>query len=171
MTIRVYTDPTTTSDVASAKCAPFIAPATQPPVGPTCVPSGSTTNGGSPAGELCFCTYNLDIRPTETFRIRDYVRYCDSSIRTAPVVGWDSIAFTYTAGGANDPTVPADWHLADFQINAPVTVTTADSNAVGNHGQVRSKVTLTHPALMIYANRASSASTLSDPANRSLTIT
>lgn len=34
-----------------------------------------------------------------------------------------NIYFTYTLAGADDPTIPADWHLADFNANTPVTVT------------------------------------------------
>lgn len=85
------------------------------------------------AGELCFCTYNLNLRVGDTITIRDYVHVCDDS---APVA-WATAVFTYTAFGADDPTRPSDWHLADFNANLPVTVTATDATAAGNHGTVR----------------------------------
>lgn len=149
MTIRV--DAQATSTVVSAKCAPTAAPAvcTAPTTAPPVCPAGSApaptdVTAGTPRGELCFCTYNLDLTVGDTIFIRDYVTYCDSNLRGQPVVGWDLIAFTYTGFGANDPTVPANWHLADFNANLAVTVTSADAQATGNHGQVRSN----HPIVV-----------------------
>ncbi|HHM20868.1 MAG TPA: hypothetical protein ENJ20_02490, partial [Bacteroidetes bacterium] len=87
-------------------------------------------------GEYEFCTYNLDLPFGTTFNIRDFVH------RKNSIYGPDfsEIYFTYTAAGANHPTNPADWHLADFNNGNDVTVTAADAapgTGNGNDGEYR----------------------------------
>jgi len=87
---------------------------------------------GCTNGELEFCTYNLNLDFNETFNIRDYVQ--DKNDPSA-ILNWSEIYFTYTAVGANNPTMPNDWHLADFNNGNNVTVTAADAApGMGNHG-------------------------------------
>ncbi len=88
--------------------------------------TGAVTN---PA--LGFSTAILDLNPGDTFNLRNYVRPQDAS--TKPI-DWSAVSFTYTAGGANDPTTPADWNLSAFNAGQAVTVSSDDAAAGGNVG-------------------------------------
>ena len=89
--------------------------------------------------ELEFCTYNLKLDYNETFNIRDFVHVVDGSM----AVDWSQVYFTYTAVGANDPVVPSDWHLSDFNAGLDVTITSADDDpGTGNSGDGRYRIYL-----------------------------
>jgi hypothetical protein len=97
----------------------------------TCIPTASWTTTHP---EVEFCTYNLNLTYGQTFNIRDYLHIKDGNL--IDTVNWKDVYFTYTAAGANDPTNPIDWRLADFNAGIPVTVTSADNlSGLGNHGQ------------------------------------
>ena len=96
------------------------------------VKAATAKPGGNP--ELEFSTYNLDVNPGETFNIRHYIQPKDGN--ASRIIDWSQITLTYTQGGANDPTSPADWNLANFNAGTPVTVTAGDAGAgTGNAGQ------------------------------------
>ena len=104
-----------------------------------CVEFGSevTFENSVVDSELESCTYNLNVKPGQTFNIRDYIHYKDSN----QPVDWSQVLFTYTAWGANDPTSPSDWHLSDFNSGLSVTVSAADAaNGTGNRGKGRYRV-------------------------------
>jgi len=97
----------------------------------------STNPDNQVQGEVEFCIYNLNLVPGDGFYIRDYLRTKDTHIQ--PDFG--VVSFTYTGAGANDPTVPADWHLTDFNLGTEVFVATADEAAgTGNHGTGRYRI-------------------------------
>lgn len=86
---------------------------------------------------LEFCPVNLNIKPGQTFNLRDYVHYKDSN----EPVDWSKVSFVYVGYGANSPTKPTDWHLADFNQGLSVTATTADMAAgTGNVGSGRYRI-------------------------------
>ena len=93
--------------------------------------------GPATVPELTFSTYNLDLNPGDTFNIRDYVLPKDGS---STPIDWSQVSFTYTAAGANDPTVPADWNLTSFNAGLPVTATNTDAAAAGNSGTGRFRI-------------------------------
>ncbi len=93
--------------------------------------------GPATVPQLTFSTYNLDLNPGDTFNIRDYVLPKDGS---STPIDWSQVSFTYTAAGANDPTVPADWNLTSFNAGLPVTATNADAAAAGNSGTGRFRI-------------------------------
>jgi hypothetical protein len=86
-----------------------------------------------------FCPVNLNLRYNQTFNIRNYVRHANGNAVYAG--DWSKIVFTYTTMGANLPTSPANWRLADFMAGNNVTVTAADAAAgkgnTGTAGQYR----------------------------------
>jgi hypothetical protein len=88
---------------------------------------------GQPANpyELEFCSYNINLVVGESFNLRDYVHYKDYP---GIPIDWSKVFFTYTAVGANHPTTPADWNLANFNSGNFVTLTAADATNPGNTG-------------------------------------
>lgn len=87
--------------------------------------------------ELEFCTYNLKLDYNETFNIRDFVQVKDET----SAIDWSQVYFTYTAAGANDPVVPSDWHLSDFNNGLNVTITSSDDDSgTGNSGDGRYRI-------------------------------
>lgn len=87
--------------------------------------------------EVEFCTYNLNLLYGDAFNIRDYLHVKDES----EPVNWSQITFTYTDGGANDPTNPVDWNLTAFNNGQTVTVSSADNfSGSGNHGDGRYRI-------------------------------
>ena len=123
--------------------------------------------------ELEFCTYNLDIKDNETFNIRDYIHVKSNS---APqTINWSLVYFTYTAAGANDPTIPANWHLTDFNAGNNVTVTATDrAVGTGNHGQGEYRIYLvrngypvydTHMTIRVNTTTSTVVSSLCNPIN------
>ncbi len=120
--------------------------------------------------ELEFCTYNLVLDFNETFNIRNFVKAKDA---VGPTVDWSQVSFTYTDVGANDPTSPADWHLADFNNGLDVTVTAADAApGTGNSGDGRYRIYLfrngasyfdDHMTIRIEDGESNSASSLCFP--------
>jgi hypothetical protein len=74
-----------------------------------------------------FCPVNLNLRYNQTFNIRNYVRHVNGN--AVYPSDWSRIVFTYTSMGANAPTNPGEWHLADFMAGQNVTVTAADAAA------------------------------------------
>jgi hypothetical protein len=85
----------------------------------------------APDGRADFCPSNLDCRYGQSFNIRNYVR-----MKNGQPVDWNELVFTYTAVGANKPTVPANWNLAAFNAGQNVTITSADAvTGSGNMGR------------------------------------
>lgn len=74
---------------------------------------------------LEFCPVNIDIKPGESFNIRDYVHYVDSP----EAVDWTKVTFVYVT-----PPQPINWHLSDF--NSGISVTAAASDAATGTGNV-----------------------------------
>ena len=86
---------------------------------------------------LEFCPVNLNIKPGQTFNLRDYVHYKDS---TEPV-DWSKVHFVYVGDGANSPTNPSDWHLSDFNQGLDVAVRASDAAVgTGNVGSGRYRI-------------------------------
>jgi hypothetical protein len=78
-----------------------------------------------------FCPSSLDIRPGQSFNIRNYVR-----MKNNVAVNWNEVMFTYAQVGANLPTVPSNWNLAAFNAGTTVTVGAADAaTGTGNVGR------------------------------------
>ncbi|MBI5915066.1 MAG: hypothetical protein HY842_06785, partial [Bacteroidetes bacterium] len=90
---------------------------------------------GLPANpyEVEFCTYNINLVVGETFNLRDYVHYKDGLYASLPV-DWSKVFFTYTLVGANNPTTPADWNLANFNDGKFATLVDSDATNPGNTG-------------------------------------
>uniref|UniRef100_UPI0037C5313D GEVED domain-containing protein n=1 Tax=Prosthecobacter sp. TaxID=1965333 RepID=UPI0037C5313D len=103
--------------------------------------------GPATVPQLTFSTYNLDLNPGDTFNIRDYVLPKDGS---STPIDWSQVSFTYTAAGANDPTVPADWNLTSFNAGLPVTATNADAAAAGNSGTGRFRIYIVRNGQTVY---------------------
>ena len=104
-----------------------------------CVEFGQTVTFESQVldSPLEFCTYNLNVKPGQTFNLRDYVHYKDS---TEPV-DWTKVTFVYQGLGANSPTKPANWHLSDFNGGASVQTAPADAaTGTGNVGSGRYRI-------------------------------
>lgn len=126
------------------------------------VKAATAKPGGNP--ELEFSTYNLDVNPGETFNIRHYIQPKDGN--ASRIIDWSQVTLTYTLGGANDQTSPADWNLANFNAGTPVTVTAADAGTgTGNAGQGEYRIYLLragqpqyddHMTIRVAADRASS---------------
>lgn len=87
--------------------------------------------------ELEFCNYNIELLVGESFNLRDYVHYKDN---TSKPIDWSKVFFTYTAVGANDPTSPADWNLANFNNGKAVTLSPSDATNPGNSGTGRYRI-------------------------------
>lgn len=104
-----------------------------------CVEFGQTLTFESQVldSELEFCTFNLNVKPGQTFDLRDYVHYKDS---TEPV-DWTKVTFMYTGYGANSPTTPDNWHLTDFNSGIPVQTAPSDAaTGTGNVGSGRYRI-------------------------------
>lgn len=94
------------------------------------------------------CVYNLEVRVGETFNLRDYFHIKDENI--VGQIDWSQVFFTYTALGANSPTSPADWNLANFNAGLPVTITAADASAGGNSGTGQFRIYIYRSGQSIY---------------------
>ena len=103
-----------------------------------------TALAGGGDGELEFCTYNLDLAIGQSFNIRNFVRFKDGD-REGDRVDWSGAFLTYTEVEADDPvsSPEVDWHLADFNDGAFVTVGEVDAApGTGNHGDGRFRIYL-----------------------------
>lgn len=132
---RSVNDGTTWEDIASSNV---------PNYDPTTISETTTYRRGARVAEcnnetisnpyeVEFCSYNINLLVGETFNLRDYVHYKDGDYSNKPI-DWSKVYFTYTAVGANDPTSPADWNLANFNSGKFATLTAADATFPGNSG-------------------------------------
>jgi len=101
----------------------------------TCMQASGTplptpTNTPVVLPEVEFCSYNLNVTIGQSFNLRDYLHYKNSSA----AIDWSKVKFTYTEAGANDPTTPTNWHLTEFNSGVSVVATSADAAAPGNKG-------------------------------------
>ena len=109
------------------------------------------STGPATVPELEFTTYNLDVRPGETFNLRNYVIVKGSP---STPIDWSAVSFTYTAAGANDPPSPPNWNLTNFNSGIPVTVTTADAAAGGNSGTGQFRIYIVRNGVASYDDHA-----------------
>jgi trimeric autotransporter adhesin len=108
-----------------------------------------STTSVIPHPEIEGCTYNLEVKYGESFNIRDYVHIKDESLKQQ--VDWSQIYFSYTLLGANSPTVPVNWHLADFNNGNQVTVTSADAaSGTGNSGNGQYRIYMYRKGMSTY---------------------